>query len=88
MDVFIPETPAQRQYSCPNCKHNVKGFRVGNSSSYLVMDADDESKEHDCKGKNGKLWKGAIPITLLGYKPPKKEKKDESQSGTKTSAGQ
>jgi hypothetical protein len=67
-EVFIPETPPQRSYTCPSCKKSVKTFRVGNSASYLVMDADDEKHEHDCK------YKGSVPITLLGYKPPKKEK--------------
>jgi hypothetical protein len=74
--IFIPETPTTRSYSCPGCKAGVRTIRVGNSASYLVMDADDEKHDHGCK------YKGEIPITLLGYKPPKKEKKDAPQSGT------
>jgi hypothetical protein len=66
-EVWIPDTPAVRSYTCPSCKKGVKTFRVGNTSSYWVMDADDEKKEHDCK------YKGPISSKLLGYRPIKKE---------------
>lgn len=80
-EVWIPDNPPTRSYTCPNCKKGVKCFRLGDSSSYLVMDADDEKKDHDCKGSNGKAWKGAIDNKLLGYRPPK-EKKNEAHTGT------
>jgi hypothetical protein len=75
MDVWIPPNPPTRQYACSKCKHNVHCIRIGESSSYWVMDADDHKKEHDCG------YDGAIPNKLLGYKPPK-EKKNEPQPGT------
>ena len=77
-DIFVPDTPPTRSYTCPSCKKGVKCFRIGNSSTYLIMNADDENKDHDCKGKGGKIWKGAIDNKLLGYKP-QKEKKDATQ---------
>lgn len=69
-EVWIPDNPPIRSYTCPGCKKGVKCFRVGDTSSYWVMDADDEKKEHDCK------YKGPISPKLLGYRPPK-EKKEE-----------
>jgi hypothetical protein len=84
-EVWVPDTPLTRSYTCPNCHRGVKAFRIGDSSSYWVMNADDENKDHDCKGKNGKVWKGAIPNNLLGYKP-KKEKKDEPQQTSESGA--
>jgi hypothetical protein len=69
-EVFIPDNPPERTYGCPGCGKGVKGFRVGNSSSYLIMDATDEKHQHDCG------YKGNIPIKLLGYQPPKVKKND------------
>jgi len=67
-EIWIAENPPTRQYSCPGCRKNVKCFRQGNSMSYLVMDADDEKKDHDCE------YNGPIDNKLIGYRPPKEKK--------------
>jgi len=69
--VWIAETPPERSYSCPKCNKGVKCFRIGNSSSYIVKNADD-NRDHDCK------YQGFISNKLLGYKPPPKPKDKES----------
>jgi hypothetical protein len=76
--VFIPDNPPERQYACPKCHKGVKCFRIGNSSSYLVMNADDE-QEHDCE------YKGSIDIKLVGYRPP--AKRWENDDATKSTRG-
>lgn len=67
-EVWIPENPPERGYTCPKCKKGVKCTRIGNSSSYTVANADD-GKNHDCG------YKGSIDIKLLGYRPPKTQSK-------------
>ncbi len=75
-DVWIPDNPPERTYTCPWCKKGVHCFRIGESCSYWVMDAADPKQEHECKPPAPK--KGfSIPRELLGYKPPK-VKKDET----------
>ena len=71
--VWIAENPAERSYSCPGCNKGVKTFRMGNSSSYLVKNADD-NRDHDCK------YQGFIPNKLLGYKPPAKPKDNKESA--------
>jgi hypothetical protein len=68
-DVWIADNPPERSYSCPKCNKGVKAFRVGNSSSYVVKNADD-NKDHACG------YIGFIPNKLLGYRPPSKDKKE------------
>ena len=75
-EVFIPDNPPERSYTCPGCNKGVKCFRIGDSSSYWVMDAADEKQEHKCAAKPPKF---PVPIKLLGYRPPKVEKKNETK---------
>jgi hypothetical protein len=69
INVWIPDNPPERQYTCPKCKKGVRCTRIGESFSYTVANADD-GRNHDCK------YKGPIEIKLLGYRPPKAENKD------------
>jgi hypothetical protein len=65
MSVFIPDNPPERSYSCPGCQKGIKAFRVGDSSTYLIMDGDDDKKTHSCG------YNGTIPLKAVGFKPPK-----------------
>lgn len=67
-EVFIADNSPERSYACPGCGKGIRAFRVSESSSYWIMNADNEKKPHDCG------YKGFIPNKLLGYKPPKEKK--------------
>lgn len=82
-DVWIPDNPSERQYTCPGCGRAVRAKRITDSCSYVIEHLDEKKGKGD-EGDGKCKWKGSIPIALLGYKPPK-EKKDEPQQTTASS---